>query len=60
MRTSIQQAFLNVNNPPPVIGAACKRFLKREGVQKLRGWNAHLSFRTYHDLKSQGVMPEGV
>lgn len=56
MRTAIQEAFIRINNPPPLIKEAVSKLIRKEAKAPLRMWNANLSYRTFHDLKAAGIM----
>jgi hypothetical protein len=56
MRTAIQEAFARINNPPLNIKAALNKVLKEQNKKKDKGWDAKLSFRTYQQLKADGVL----
>lgn len=54
MRNQMQQAFANIQNPPPYISEVLKRIEKNRKPSK--GWDTKLSFRTYQKLKSEGKL----
>lgn len=54
----IQLAFSRINNLPPMIKSLLARNTQSRDAKtkRAKGWEAKLSFKTYHHLKQRGVM----
>jgi hypothetical protein len=64
MQTQMTQAFRNAQVFPSAsavlvdkcIDAITKQEKQKPNADQQRGWSAHLSFKTYNELKAQGIM----
>ncbi len=65
MQNQMTQAFRNAKVASSVVGkpliqhcinAITKQERSKPTQEQQRGWSAHLSFKTYNELKAQGVM----
>ena len=57
----MRQAFINAKLAPnvarkPVVQAALQSLENGAGTLHNREWNAHLSFKTFKQLQSKGIM----